>query len=186
MRNSLVRQSSPFKNSFFQRSGLPRVFDMMNEMDQLFNQWPTAGASDSEEFFSPAIDVSENEKEYVFNIDAPGVKEKDINISVTGRQLSVTGERRRETEEKSERSYRSERVFGRFERSFMLPEEVNVDQIDASFRDGVLEIRVPKVEAAQPKTIAIKSSRTADESEGRSSVRTTEKTAEKSSPKMNQ
>lgn len=159
MKNSPVRQQqslSPFRSNFYQRSGFPRVFDMMNEMDQLFNQWSPTTES-AEDYFAPAIDVSENKKEYLFSVDAPGVKEKDINISVTGHQLSISGERRRESEEKSEKSYRSERFFGRFERSFMLPEEVNTDQIEASFRDGVLEVRVPKVEAAQPKTIAIKS-----------------------------
>jgi HSP20 family protein len=156
MKNSPVRQQpSPLRSNFFQRSGFPRVFDMMNEMDQLFNQWSPVEAGD--DYFAPAIDVSETEKEYLFSIDAPGVKEKDINISLTGHQLTIAGERRRESEDKSEKTYRSERFFGRFERSFTLPEEVNTDQIEASFRDGVLEVHVPKVEAAQPKTIAIKS-----------------------------
>lgn len=157
MKNSPTKQKnlSPMHSQFFQRTGFPRVFDMMNEMDQLFSQWSPTETGD--DYFAPAIDVRETEKEYLFSVDAPGVKEEDINISVTGHQLAISGERRRESEDKSEKTYRSERFFGRFERSFALPEEVNTDQIEASFRDGVLEVHVPKVEAAQPKTIPIKS-----------------------------
>lgn len=144
------------KNSpALQRSSFPRVFDMMNEMEEFFNHsWGFPSNAQAPDF-SAAVDVTENEREYLFTLDAPGVSEKDIQVSVTGRQLSISGERRREEEEKSERAYRSERVFGQFQRSFLLPDEVNMDEIQASFKDGVLKVRVPKVEAAKAKSIAI-------------------------------
>jgi HSP20 family protein len=131
---------------------------MMNEMEDLFgSSWNPPGTMDLDNF-SPAMDVTESDKEYLFSVDAPGMSEKDINVSVTGHQLAISGERHREEEHKTDKSYRSEREFGRFERSFMLPEEVNTDQIEASFKDGVLKVRVPKVEAAKAKNIAIKAS----------------------------
>jgi HSP20 family protein len=157
MKNNLIRSRN--QGSFlpsFQRAGLPRVFDMMNEMEEFLDRsWGLPESAEMQNYFAPAVDVTENEKEYLFTVDAPGVSEKDIQVSLTGHQLSISGERRREEEEKTEKSYRSEREFGQFQRSFLLPEEVNTDQIEASFKDGVLKVRVPKVEAAKAKSITI-------------------------------
>ncbi|MGZ5278526.1 MAG: Hsp20/alpha crystallin family protein [Pseudobdellovibrionaceae bacterium] len=128
----------------------------MQEVDDMFRTYsPTAKAEPNKAWFSPAVDVKETEKEYLFHFDLPGLTDKDIEIKLTGRELYVSGERKTVGKDDS-RSHRNERYFGRFERSFVLPEEVNSDKIDAEFRDGVLTIRIPKIEAVQPKTIPIR------------------------------
>lgn len=135
-----------------------RTFDFLQEVDDLFKAIAPARDEwrETEKTFNPAVDVEETEKEYLFQFDVPGLNEKDLQISLTGRHLSVSGERKREAEQKTEKSYRTERYFGRFERSFTLPEEVNTDKVEAQFKDGVLTITVPKSEAVQTKSIAIK------------------------------
>lgn len=127
----------------------------MQEVDDMFRSFsPQIKNWEEKTWFSPAVDVQETEKEYLFHFDLPGMSDKDLNLTVEGRELHVTGERKRESTDR--KNHRSERFFGKFERSFVLPEEVDADKIEAQFKDGVLEIRVPKVEAAKPKSIPIK------------------------------
>ena len=129
----------------------------MQEVDDLFRTFSPAPQNwEKRNFFSPSVDVTETEKEYLFHFDLPGMSEKDLNLSFKGRELQVTGERKQEKGLENTRSHRTERFFGKFERSFLLPEQVNAEKIEAQFKDGVLEIRVPKVEAAQPKSIPIR------------------------------
>jgi HSP20 family protein len=130
----------------------------MQEVDDMFRTFsPNLKAQTNKAWFSPAVDVKETEKEYLFHFDLPGMNEKDLEIKILGRELHVSGERKSQDATDSSRSHRSERYFGQFERSFVLPEEVNSEKIDAEFRDGVLTIKIPKVEAVQPKTIPIRS-----------------------------
>jgi HSP20 family protein len=129
----------------------------MQEVDDMFRTFsPNLKPQTSKAWFSPAVDVKETEKEYLFHFDLPGMSEKDLEIKILGRELHVSGERKVEDSADTSRNHRSERFFGRFERSFVLPEEVNSEKIDAQFRDGVLTIKIPKVEAVQPKTIPIR------------------------------
>lgn len=130
----------------------------MQEVDDMFRTFSPSlkTPAPTKAWFSPAVDVKESEAEYLFHFDLPGMNEKDLEIKVLGRELHVSGERKAEESTDSKRSHRSERYFGQFERSFVLPDEVNAEKIDAEFRDGVLTIRIPKVEAVQPKTIPIR------------------------------
>lgn len=130
----------------------------MQDVDDMFRGFSPAlkAAPAQGKWFSPAVDIQETEKEYFFHFDLPGMSEKDLTVNLTGRELHVTGERKMETEAKDSRRHRSERFFGQFERSFVLPEDVNADKIEANFKDGVLEIRIAKLEAAQPKTIPVR------------------------------
>jgi len=131
------------------------VSQWMKDVDSMFNQWPAQtwrGDSD----FLPKVDVHETEKEYSFHFDLPGMSEKDLEIRMSGRELHVMGERHEYLESKDKKVHRSERSFGQFERTFLLPEDANAEAIDAKFKDGVLEIKITKVEAAQPKLIPIK------------------------------
>ncbi|MEZ0391020.1 MAG: Hsp20/alpha crystallin family protein [Pseudobdellovibrionaceae bacterium] len=139
------------------RHGL--MTNWMQEVDDMFRSFSPASAAanwNDKAWFSPAVDVQETEKEYLFHFDLPGMNEKDLNLTVTGKELHVTGERRKDEESENRRKHRTERFFGQFERSFILPDEVDSSKIDAQFKDGVLEIRVPKVEAVQPKSIPIR------------------------------
>jgi HSP20 family protein len=107
--------------------------------------------SQNDDFFSPALDVSENKSNYVLKFDIPGINK----IEVRDNTLFVSGERARE--EKTDGEFtRHERFFGRFERALSLPESVDADKISAQYFDGVLTLDIPKVPAAAAKRIQIK------------------------------
>lgn len=104
---------------------------------------------------TPPVDVEETPDAYVFHADLPGVNAKDVKITVNGDTLTVRGERKRE-EHKAEGSlYRTERLYGAFERTFTLGTPVRPDQVKAAYRDGVLEIRVPKADEARAREIEV-------------------------------
>ena len=105
--------------------------------------------------WTPAVDVAEDPKSYSVAIELPGVKAEDLKIEVDGNRLTVKGEKRVETEEKSDRVHRFERRFGSFERVFTLPDTVNTSGIGAKVADGVLTLTLPKTEKAQPRSIAV-------------------------------
>ena len=117
-----------------------------------------------EDFFSsaplrtaltPAVDVEETTDAYVFRADLPGMSSKDVKVSVHNDTLTLRGERKHE-EKKSEGSlYRVERAYGSFERSFTLGLPVRADQVKASYKDGVLEVHVPKADEAKPRDIEV-------------------------------
>lgn len=112
------------------------------------------------DFFSPQADAATTENAYQIELELPGVKEDDIDISLHDGVLMVKGEKRSEREEKGKSYYFSERAYGSFQRSFRLPGDVNPDKIDANFTNGVLSIKLPKREEVEDKTtrIAINSS----------------------------
>jgi HSP20 family protein len=97
----------------------------------------------------PAVDVVESEKEYEITADLPGLDEKNIEVKVTDGVLTMKGERQEEKEEKKKDYYLQERSFGSFQRSFELPESVDADKIEASFKKGVLTVKLPKKAEAQ-------------------------------------
>jgi len=117
------------------------------EMESLFDRF-------AERRWFPAADVSETKDEMVLTFDIPGVTEKDLTLSITGDLLTLKGERRFEADEK-DMYHRVERVYGRFERSVQLPATVQTDKVTARYRDGVLEIKLPKAEEAKPREIKI-------------------------------
>lgn len=106
--------------------------------------------------FQPSFDVMETEKSYVIKADVPGVKEKDLDISLHGNRLQISGTRQSEREEKTETFHAIERSHGNFVRSFVLPEEVDADKINADLKEGVLILTLPKREASQVKHIEVK------------------------------
>jgi HSP20 family protein len=103
----------------------------------------------------PAVDVFEKDDKFVVKAELPGMKEEDVDVSVVGDTLSIKGEKKTETEVKEEDYYRSERTYGSFYRSIPLPSTVDVDKIEASFEDGVLEVTLPKSAKVKPKKIAV-------------------------------
>ncbi len=116
----------------------------------------------SEDFsgiWSPPVDIFDNDGEIVLKAELPGLKKEDIDINVEDNLLTLRGERKREKEvsDKNDKGvFRSERVYGSFSRSFTLPTSVAADKINASYKDGVLTISLPKAEEAKPRQIAIK------------------------------
>jgi len=97
----------------------------------------------------PAVDVVESEKGYEITADLPGMDEKNIEVKVTDGVLTMKGERQEEKEEKKTGYYLQERSFGSFQRSFEMPESVDADKIEASFKKGVLTVKLPKKAEAQ-------------------------------------
>ena len=98
---------------------------------------------------SPAVDIGEKDNAYEVTADMPGFEEKNIEVQVVNGSLSIKGERTSEKEEKKKEYYVSERAFGSFERSFPLPEGVDTDKIEASLKNGVLTVTLPKTAEAQ-------------------------------------
>jgi HSP20 family protein len=106
--------------------------------------------------FGVPLDVAETDTDITVKADLPGVDPKELDISVTGDTLFIRGEKKEETEEKGKHFQRVERRYGSFQRSVPLPSVVDADKIEASYKDGVLTIRMPKKEGAKPKQIPVK------------------------------
>jgi len=106
---------------------------------------------------APAIDVSEDDGNYVVTVELPGAKKEDVTIECHDRVLTIRGEKKSEREEKKEKTRYIERSFGAFSRSFTLPASADPDRVQASFKDGILTVTIAKSEEAKPKVISIKS-----------------------------
>lgn len=104
----------------------------------------------------PSLDVYEEKDAVVVKTELPGMKKEDIEVNLTGETLTIKGEKKEDKEVKEDDYYRRERSYGSFMRSVGLPCEVKSEEIKASFKDGVLEIRLPKTEEAKKKAVAVK------------------------------
>jgi len=104
----------------------------------------------------PAVDISEDEREYLIKAEIPEVDKKDVKVTVQDGILTIQGERKKETVENGKRFHREERTYGTFMRSFMLPEDTAEDKIRAEFKDGMLLVHLAKAENPKPKTLEIK------------------------------
>ena len=128
-----------------------------DDFDRLFEGFlaPTRVVEEAGDLV-PAMDVAETEHGYVITAEMPGVRKEDINITLENGVLSIAGESREEKEEKDNgRVIRQERRYGKYVRSLRLGTEVDDQQIKAAYKDGILEITVPKAEAVKPKKIAV-------------------------------
>ena len=131
---------------------------LQNEMGRWMNQvagGTTPGGNGQSSSWLPAVDVWETEKEIVLSFDLPGIPEDQISVELDDNVLTVSGQRERSQEETGERFYRYERRFGTFSRTVTLPAGVNEEQVKADYKDGVLEIHVPKPEEQKPKRIQV-------------------------------
>lgn len=106
--------------------------------------------------WTPAVDISETEKEYLINVELPEVKKEDVKVTVQEGMLLIHGERRQEKEEKGKKYHRLERSYGSFVRSFAVPDAVDEAKVTAEFKDGMLNLHLPKSEKARPKAIDVK------------------------------
>lgn len=129
------------------------VFGLRREIDRLFED--TFGR-DGNNGLSPSVDVRESARELTFDIELPGVRPEDVELTAEKGVLTIRGEKRAGQKEEDETRYHVlERSFGTFSRSFQLPQGVQDDQIEAGFENGMLTVRVPKAPAQQPRKIAI-------------------------------
>ena len=133
-----------------------RAFGDFDDLFGRFFESPWAIQEADSKAFVPAVDVSENENAYRIKADIPGVRKEDLSVSVQGGILTITGESKYEDEEKKEgRVIRQERRYGKYSRSMRLGKDVDTTAVKAEYKDGVLELTLPKLEEVKPKKIAI-------------------------------
>ena len=138
---------------------LRELSSLQTEMNRLFNTVFDAPAGDGGlRRWVPPMDLVETAEHFVLRADLPGLSEDDLKIELEDGVLTVSGERRADHEERQEGFYRVERAFGTFSRSLTLPKGVDGEAVSASFDRGVLEVRIPKPEAAKPRRIEISAS----------------------------
>jgi HSP20 family protein len=153
-----LRRENPVKNQdvqvwdpFREMQSLLR-FDPFREMRPLFSHFAGPDLS-----FNPAFEVKETKDAFIFKADVPDVKENDLDVSITGDRLMISGKREEEKKEENETVYAWERSYGAFTRTFVLPQGIDQSHIRAELKDGVLTLVLPKLAEVQPKKILIKS-----------------------------
>lgn len=137
----------------------PEVRTMQHEMNRLMHEFFHGGHRDKptskQSVWTPAVDLSEGDQEFTLTADLPGFSKDDVQVELKDNRLTLKGERKRETEVQEKQYRRVERVYGTFERSFKLPAVVDADKAQATFKDGVLKLTLPKAEAAKSKPVSI-------------------------------
>jgi len=137
--------------------GFGRLSSLRDELDRLFES-PWADLSRPSQLLSgwtPALDVYEEKENFIVKAELPGMKKEDIDVSLHDGSLSISGERKSETKHEDAEVYRTERFFGRFQRTVTLPASVAADKVKAQYKDGILTITLPKTEEAKPKQIEV-------------------------------
>jgi HSP20 family protein len=134
--------------------------EMQKRLSSLFNPGPLRWHHDKEAMsvaeWSPLVDIREDDKEYLIKAELPEVKKEDVKVTVENGVLTITGERHFEKEENGGKYHRVERSYGRFIRTFALPDNGDGAKVNADFKDGVLQVHVAKLEKARPKSVEIK------------------------------
>lgn len=135
--------------------------DLFARCSPLFGTLPTGrlAAGNAEEraatTWAPAANISETGAEYLIKAELPEVSKEDVKVTVDDGVITISGERRNELEHEDEKQHRIESVYGSFSRSFRLPEDADIDAIQAESKNGVLKVRVPKHAAARPRTVEV-------------------------------
>jgi HSP20 family protein len=147
---------------FFPRYEGPLFRDMEEMSDRigkLFGNWTrpfdvTESLKVADWF--PAVDIQETEKEYLIKLEVPEVKKEDVKVTAQENELTVSGERKLEKEEKGKKFHRIERAYGTFVRTFTIPNDADETKISAEFKDGLLVVKLAKLDKPRPKTIEVK------------------------------
>jgi HSP20 family protein len=134
--------------------------DMSNRLNRIFGSRPAARPESGREDVSvpdwaPTVDITESAEEYLIKVELPEVKKEEIKIRAQDGVLTIEGERRRESEEKGKKFHRVERSYGMFARSFTLPDSVEEEKIEADFKDGMLNLHLPKSETTKAKAVEV-------------------------------
>jgi len=136
------------------------VLNMQREINRMFDSFFREGIKEDSSLmstgWSPAVDLTEADDSFVVKVELPGVNKNDVKVSIQDNILTIHGEKKQEKESKTSNYHRVERCYGSFRRSFALPSSVKGDSIDASHKDGVLTVILPKVEEAKRKEIEVR------------------------------
>src|SRR5262245_16422086 len=129
------------------------------EMNRMFDQFFRSGNSEEAKVstWRPSVDIYETDDALVIKAELPGVSKDDVSVEVHQNTLTLRGQRKHEAEVKDEQYHRVERSYGSFQRSFTLPSTVDAEKVQATFKDGILELHLPRLESAKPRQIAIHS-----------------------------
>jgi HSP20 family protein len=135
--------------------------DIHDRLFNLFKNTQTRSGNGEQESltvseWTPLVDITEDDKEYLIKAELPEVKKEEVKVTVENGLLTINGERKFEKEEKGKQYHRVERAYGSFVRSFSLPDDADSNKVNADFKDGVLRVRVAKSEQARPKQIEVK------------------------------
>lgn len=150
---NITRQNPQAKESTL----ATRDWDPFRDMRDIFRWDPFREMAPMAMGFVPNVDARETAKEFVFKADVPGMKEQDLEISLTGHRLTIGGKREEEKKVEKDTYYTLERAHGSFTRVFMLPEGVDLDAVRAELSQGVLTVTVPKKTEVQPKRVNVQS-----------------------------
>jgi HSP20 family protein len=154
-----TRSVAPWR-PFMGITGWERDMDRM--LDDFFGRrtrpwWPERWfRADDMEVKPPIVDVFEEKDDIVVKAELPGMEKDNIEVNLTAHTLTIKGEKKKEDEIKEENYYRAERSYGSFLRTLDLPKDVRADKVKASFKNGILEIRMPKTEEARTKEVKVK------------------------------
>jgi len=147
-------------NALIRWDPLKEMDDLHNRLARFFGLAPARTAAGQELMtaaeWTPAIEISEDDKEWLVKADLPEVKKDDVKVTVENGVLNITGERKFEKEQKDKKYHRIERSYGSFFRSFTLPEGADGTKVSAEFKDGVLKVRLPKDGKAKAKALEVK------------------------------
>lgn len=153
---SLIRWQRPEMNVW---SPFRQLSTLRDEIDRLFESPLRAVTSDSQQLLNgwlPAVDFYDERDHFVLKAELPGMKKEDINISLHGDVLALSGERKEEKKMTGAGTCRAERFLGKFQRTFTLPAAVDAGKVQAAYQDGILTVTLPKAEEAKPKPIEVK------------------------------
>jgi HSP20 family protein len=146
-----VKRWNPFRDELSFPESLLREWDF--PLGRLARRLEERGRAAG---LSPAVDLTEDDKSYRVSVELPGVRKEDVTVELHDDVLTIRGEKKSEREEKKDRTHWVERSYGSFSRSFTLPATAVAEQLKATFKDGVLDVEIPKKEAAKARQIAIK------------------------------
>ena len=139
----------PFRDLLSLQDRMNRLFEESMTRNKVFEEALTTGV------WSPVVDIYETDKSVILKAELPGMTKDDIVIEINENNLVLKGERKFQKDIREENYHRIERSYGTFSRSFTLPDTVDRNKVSASFKDGILEITIPKIEGAKPKQIEI-------------------------------
>lgn len=132
--------------------------DLFNRASRMLARWPRAGEGDGGTRFewSPSVNISETDKEYLIRAELPAVRKEDVKVTVDENLITISGERKQREEQKNEKVHRVESFYGSFTRSFTLPEQIDQAAVRAESQDGVLTVHIPKVKTEKKTAKQIK------------------------------
>ena len=130
--------------------------ELEEHLGRIFNAWPAENPEAAACDWIPAVDLSEQEDKFVLTADLPGIDKENINLSITDDVVTLKGSRKTESEDNRKGYHRVERSYGSFQRSFRIPGGVDNAKVDASFKNGVLNVVLPKPEENRPRQIDVK------------------------------